>query len=83
MAKHLQTLGWMTIWKVDLGDDGGLPGAHWSADYGGRVLDDSLRFKTEQAGVINWLKRPQEHLGHFQSGVESKNNFMAEMMGRS
>ena len=50
---------------------------------GGEVLDDSLRFKTEQAGVINWLKRPQEHLGHVQSGVESKNNFMAEMMGIS
>ena len=33
MAKRLKTLGWMTIWKVDLGDDGGLPGAHWSADY--------------------------------------------------
>ena len=33
MAKRLQPLGWMTIWKVDLGDDGGLAGAHWSADY--------------------------------------------------
>ena len=33
LAKRLQTLGWMTIWKVDLGDDGRLTGAHWSADY--------------------------------------------------
>ena len=31
MAKRLKTHGWMTIWKVDLGDDGGLPTAHWSA----------------------------------------------------
>ena len=32
-SRILIALGWMTIWKVDLGDDGGLPGAHWSADY--------------------------------------------------
>ena len=77
MAERLQTPGWMTIWKVDLGDDGGLPGAHWSADY--KALARRTKHicfcgmhLLQSSSLIPWLC--------FKVAL-NENHFVAEMMG--